>query len=1137
MSFEISQLYPVFLYHQVVSQPPGNIPESALGTIDWENLTRCPPEWIKSLTSVELNAFQSRFKDLGHIMNSEKPCTLSQQEQEMLQKIYPFCTGFEHPGMNLLEVLFSYLFLNPNLFKDKTRACTIDGHMIHLSAIAKEVNGKLLPVALWNIQTYVKGDQQNPLDMKSLGLEKIQNFYQNLSHEAIKDRTRFSKKTEALSILMDCCLSEGLFPLLLRPVDEFEVVHAGNLDRLASRRLTEEKCTLLEETTELALLSIERMQAKTESTYQKKKTYPKFASPKNAFIERLDKLKGLIKKTAIRSKKKALLELEEKARQGDLSSAVSLGQEIRAIRNTISETKSILNQSLKELLPFLEEHDLGAQYNACIQYPLHLTHKVFEALLADVENQIQITKKVQDLDLFATKSAFLTPLDLLVNTGLGMALSESSKQNAQKVLALSTSLQALGIELLSLRSPLYQSTFPSHRLSTLQNVSYLIQEAQKEFTSLQIENPAFALLAELQKKANSWDFHYGTPYIFSHLVSPLGSEFNLSGKDMKLLSALCGVSYRFVSDTGKYAQLNRNKIIGDDTRLEKYTREIEGFVTKVCVILKQAPQTDAQAKKLSLAIYQLVQDEFPELPTHYLEELLGGVPESIDTIYTAMEFLRWVHLHPFIEIGRYASLVEEPKPAKTSKHTSKPTSPKELPTLEETIPEEKNVEAPQPPAQRVSVKDAVSLTRTMAAKLLIQHKNKQGDATCRAHAEQSLAHLAIHLQHIEDLLGCSKLHPLSFTETLQRESALALEASLNYMIAYYQTKNKQGKFIILPENHASYRHKLHTLANLFPHCRLTSDEKDFLESFSSMLSDAARPHQNKEAPYVGALLSDPQPKRAIRETTQTLELIHKLLGKKALPNNETRIKASSTKELPVTKALSTCWKKGEEIKKAYHTATLDPIPGLENSMHNYLRRLHLKHLSQDLPYHLKIVNELLNASTPPALLNGLVHHLGHLVEKGIKLSLFYLPQESEETPGQHILFDEVEHRLRLHDHNLSRLLPLLPELQQTLTQVEQEALTALASFSEFTRYPAGRPGILPSSLQEMTLLFSVREGFVDPKNQTLLIQLLGPEQEEWGAKSQARLQEIHTNTFKPFIKSTLSALEKIFDHALEVKST
>ena len=347
------------------------------------------------------------------------------------------------------------------------------------------------------------------------------------------------------------------------------------------------------------------------------------------------------------------------------------------------------------------------------------------------------------------------------------------------------------------------------------------------------------------------------------------------------------------------------------------------------------------------------------------------------------------------------------------------------------------------------------------------------------------------------------------------------------------------------------------MALMLPMPDLSNEDERLLKSLSSMLSNGSRLHQHWADPRIATLLlQEENPKvalmRASEDAVQALHLVQKIIGGDALPDvafselslspkNDNSFTAPQTycNENDNSSTTTQTYSQLQQELENNHYFSLSRSEWMSNPIQTNFREQQITHMLEDLPYHFSIIEEILNQAThqplPLSLLAASLHHLGHALEKSLKISSFYLALPSELNPENHIAFDLVDGRLRAYHHNLMRNLELLDTEDLELSKEEREAITKLSDFSTFTRYPAQQKGELPELLEKAALHSTLTEDLLTIALQKTAENMFGPKQSEWAEKSRNMVMGLQTEELLPLAKTLLGATEKLLAFALKIR--
>ncbi len=1167
-------LFPQLVYQQVIARPMGGIPQSAQGISPH---TTIAPDWLGCLAPQEMACFKLRLTQLTAIFDGKEEQGLSPEQVKVLRQIHAFCEGIHGPQINGFRVIFPLLLFDQASFH-RDIGVRIKERTMNLSDLVNEINEEL-PVIFSGLQKLLQNKKTVSTTTFKDPLAKLRALFAAVTPDFLRDPARFNLQRRAFELFERCLAQpDELFPLLLRPMDQLEEhCRAGGV--LFATSMTESKlsallgaanlfeCALLHYTSssEKDFTSLERI-SRAKALKPHTFSIQPFKKSITAFTHTLlEKVRALNLPIVTRQ----LLALEARAQKGELQAIGKLHQSLATLQSELDELSNFYDAST---LP----HDHSAFKQELLQIKTSAGEKgkplidqalqTFELLSESFDRHTQDTIAVLRLmgesclgsaltdhastataleqlqkKLLQTTSLFIRPIDALVQTHFLtiLALSENAELNVEHAMELNEalgSLSVLGHDAILGMEYIASSGVNAFTDVVATNIGSLTEEVTRELTALGIDPGMIGEIASLGEKQAA----HGVPHLYPFLNSPIGKMDGLDAPALVFLRKGIVAGKTYLSQL--LLATDNNPTTQRDPALKKVEDDVRQFITCLLVLLDGPCETETEAKALCLNVYQHIQKNHPKPTTQFLEQHLDGLPEFVAGLFFSLTMFTEVYSRTLLEIGRQAYLTSADKAAPTPKvRPARRPQPPPAATdaLGSAIP--KANAAKMDENRILHPAEATAMVKVMVQQLPKRVGRGQSQETVyrNRNMEENALHLETHLTNMAALLQMHAPHsPQAFSDTLERESALALESALKYLFARYEVRDTKGDLYAFSEEKMLFQHQLDVMAKMKPDLDLMPEEIDFLGGLSVMLSNGSRPDQHRDDPRIAALLHDPSPSAAARDAIEALALIQKLLGKEPLPKLQT-VGTPSEEDTPALEEVTRCSTAHGKLE-TWHDQALRRVQSMPPIHHSTLRERLIDHMVQDLPYHLSIIEPLMGklakGSLPPCMLNALLHHQGLLLEKSLKLSSFYQAIPSAGNPGMHATFEIADGRPRIYDHDLIKNLDLLPDAE--LTEQEISYIRSLSNHASFTRYPAKQSGPLPDILARASLLAEIGEGFFDERLSSGAQKLFGPgEHHEWTSKAQKALQALQTEELLPTAQGLLAAAEKLLDHALALRQS
>jgi hypothetical protein len=1167
-------LFPQLAHSQVIGRPMGGIPESAKG-LRLSDVTVIAPDWLGCLAPQELACLKLRLSQLQAIFTPEKASPLSPDQQEVLKEVHALCEGVHHSQVNGLKAIFPLLVIEPSAFRRDLHVI-INRDTMNTSELIRKING-ILPLIFSGLQKSLKSQNKVSAEVFGQLFSSLEALFRAATPDTLRDPVQFQIHRRALALLQRCLASpDELFPILLRPLDPLEDYCRPD-DLFSATSMTEPKRTLLLGAASLAESGLEQcIEKSTEAIRSLRSTLAQRALRDHSFpideLERQQKLFLTTQLEAIRAMNfpqvtKQMVALEARAQRGDLEAIRELhrrldrlGQDINRLHDTaanrafveswkafkarLDEVQSSLRPRSKPLLDPAKEacESFGGHFDILVQD----THGFFGIMsdgclkpaITDLSSTVAALESLQ-LRALPTKCRFIRHVDSLIHPlfhALTPIAQSAPEAEFPKMLEILGALSAFGHDLTLGMACLASSGLTPQINYLVTNLGKLTAELAEQLSDQPVDASAFQELAKWGTHQQKHGVSPGLPHLYPCLNLPIGDAEVLDEAALLFLQEGIKVLKLAIKDLETVLTQAEDDVIVPELR--PYATALTRFMQSLSAHLSGPCTSEAEMKVLCQKLDREIEENFPTMPTHLLEKYIDELPSLLENMFNSIQFLIHVNMRPLLEIGRHISLTGTSTAAAAKPRRARRASPPRgaaQPPRAETSPASPvsalTTAGGAATSAEVSIRpaEAIALVRATAQRLPLRIGGSPSQERLyrNRNMEESALHLQRHLTNMAELLtdGASVI-PRPYCDTLQRESALALESTLTYLMARYRVE--------YPEDKSLYQHQLDVMAGMVGPLELTANEVEFLHGLSSMLSNGSRPDQHQEDPRIGALLGRPTPSLATQDACTALRLVQKILGAEPLPTIAADVIESSDATAE-SKEVALCRTAHARLEEWHLEApAISRMQFMHPHTHMMLRNRLIEHMLRDLPYHLSIIEPLMGrlseAALTPCMMNGLLHHLGLLVEKSLKLSSFYEAIPSDSNPGMHAAFEMVCGRPRLYDHNLARNLELLPEAE--LSDRELGALTALSDHASFTRYPTQQRGTLPELLDRAALLTEIAEGFFHEDLISKAQKLFGPgSHNEWAAKAQEALHTLQTEELLPTALTLLAAAEKLLKRA------
>ncbi len=1218
-------LYKTLHFNQLTCRPSGaptSKPTSPLSL----NFSNYQTVLNTNLSTQEKECLALRFKHFSGLGNT----TFNAEQKEVNDYLKSLSKGMYNPQLNGLQLLFCQMFINkkdlPVQFSNYS-ALSLNGKVEKLTDMIDRVNHRLL-LNMSLIQESLKRDEKITEDLIGSDINELLGFLKTFPEGSIKEGSSLSKLQTALEMLLKCSKDKGkLFPILLQPLDQLHLVdtQTTQADLLT---FSQNKLFILSNSVFLLCEGIKQYKKELDDNQNKiaktlnEKSLKNIPTLKDSFLKFQDttkKIETLLKTAhtlADLVSNPRLLAAEEKICSEGPHQTLKLLEEIREgqelfyslylefielLKNEQLHLLNVLKDSTKNKTFISAISDnltvLGLKFDLFIKPPLSILRKTLPATtdlavidLKKTNSFLQSMK--QEFPLVISLSCHLRWIDVFTISALNPLLKDALSKPSEKVSDLITSLFAFSNDINILRSNLNMSGAKGclkdvHLITDNQEH---LQKANATLSDPKIYHLDLLDKAMINREDYGYPLDFSSPLFLYHSLSlPLGG---IDAIDKPLLSFF----NQTIETATAYATNSMNviKFLAEErdplsTEMDTYKDQWFDFYQKTIDLLSTPLSSQDDVTTLSLSLKKHF--NHPPYPSEDIADALENKLTQ-ESKHENRAIQNAIADFYFLKTSVLSSLLR----LETRTQTTLPSKEKKA------IPKLVQIDVPEPEIQVDDVSKTSMETQSkliesplkaMSFMQLFQqlHSNLQSLESFKLYSgtgkeqeiilrndriEKSLGNLRHQLLTLQSLRSIPDVSYLQ-VEALQRANALLIESALNYIFAFSEVKDSQGKHVVVSDEVSRWQHQLMEMVRLIRNSGqtlpLSNQEELFLQNISSMLSKAVNPSHFPSDPRLTSLKklqSSLETKKseeilkiaalaAWKESASAIHICNHLLFNNLnssyaalplvnceLPKNFSAASHIKYQNTSLENVLTTYSQLEEHMQEEDHTIR---VPGEPLLQHLFRTQLVSRNF-QDIAFHLNIAKEGLavletKRATFPEV-NALFLHLSLSVEKSMKIMTLMLPISSgnNNQTGQHALFEVVNNRPRRYDHHLVRNLSLLQSnlpdsLNLTLSNDSKQTIEEFAEYvGELSRYPSGRTGTIAKIMDELKtlnlLIDNACNASLSQKEEEILIQRCGKDSSTWIKTLKSQLQSLQFNELRPRAMFLLSTTDALLQHALRL---